>query len=134
MTDSNTIVCMLGGSMTEWNHSEFGIFAPRDDGFFHIPAEAVPEAQRAGLVIANDPAPTITDAIPLIVAIGSEAATVDLTSVEMRTRLIELCQWANLIGKGYAIFTDSAGAKFTLDVREARHLVSAACRRQHAAP
>ena len=44
-------VRMLGGNTTEWNHSQFGVFAPRDDGSFAIPAAAVPEALRAGLVI-----------------------------------------------------------------------------------
>lgn len=52
MTTHKT-VRMLGGNTTEWNHSRFGIFTPRDDGSFAIPEAAVPDAMKAGLVVAE---------------------------------------------------------------------------------
>ena len=53
MTDSPKTVRMIGPSTTEWNHSQFGIFRPRDDGSFAIPEAAVPDALKAGLVVAE---------------------------------------------------------------------------------
>jgi hypothetical protein len=53
MTDSPKTVRMTGSQVTEWNHSAFGIFTPRDDGSFAIPKAAVPDALKAGLVVAE---------------------------------------------------------------------------------
>ena len=47
------LIRMTGSQVTEWNHSQFGIFTPRDDGSFAIPEAAVPDALRAGLVVAE---------------------------------------------------------------------------------
>jgi hypothetical protein len=133
MNDSPT-VRMTASNTTQWNHSTFGLFSPDAKGAFRIPAEAVPEALRAGLVVTDEPAAVTAATGPLVVALyGAEAVTLDLSDLDVRLRLLELSDWTRIVSQGYATFTDSAGEAHTLTKAEATTVLAAARRRQHAA-
>jgi hypothetical protein len=131
MNDSPA-VRMTASNTTEWNHSLYGIFTPRDDGALHIPAEAVPDAKLAGLVVTPEPPAVPAATGPLVVALGSRAVTLDLGDLETRLRLLELSDWHRIVGQGYAAFFDSTGADCTMSKAEATTVLAAARRRQHA--
>ena len=100
-------------------------------GIFTVPSDIASELINLRVaVLAPDAEPPSSPAPSNAFSVGAETVTLDLDSVDIRAKLLELESFARMNPKSYAHFANSAGSTFTFAANEISHLVHAVRARQ----
>jgi hypothetical protein len=128
----NTIKLRNSAGATDFTLAGVAYF-PNDKGEWEVPADAAQSITGlpAGFFIVEDAEPSAPPPSNTY-SVGVETVTVDMESLDMRIRLLELESFCRIHSIAYAKFSDSTGAQFTFGAAEASHLVASVRQRMNA--